>query len=67
MRGTQKLGPQFSLINEKAFCRKVQQLGPKMYVSQSGFDGPKIGIFDTSEIIADYRKQVQAIETILRK
>lgn len=67
MSGRQKLSPQFSLINEKAFCKKVLQLGPKMLVSQSGFDGPTIGIFDTSEIIAHYRKQVQAIESILRK
>lgn len=67
MRGQQALGPKFSLINERAFCKKVQQMGPKVFVSQSGFDGPKIGIFDTSEVVELYRKQIQALESLLRK
>jgi len=67
MRGQQALGPELSLINERAFCKKVQQLGPKVYVSQSGFDGRKIGIFDTSEVVELYRKRIQALESLLRK
>lgn len=67
MRGQQTLGPKFSLINERAFCKKVQQLGKKIYISQSGFGGPKIGIFDTSEVVELYRNQIQKLESVLRK
>ena len=56
-----------SLINEQDFCETVRRMGPKVLVRQSGFEGEKIGVFETSEVVARYREQIRSLESLLRK
>ena len=56
-----------SLINEQAFCETARRMGPKVMLSQSGFNNSKVGVFETSEVVARYREQIRSLESLLRK
>ena len=65
--GQQAISAKISMVNEETFQRQLQLLGDKVLVSQQGFTGPQIGIFDTTAVAQRWRLQIQALEKLLRK
>lgn len=67
MKGSQPVSSDMTFIDEQVFGETVKKLGPKVLVGQTGFEGTKVGMFETSEVIAVYRRQIQTLESLVRK
>jgi len=66
MKGSQPVTADLTFIDEEIFSETAQRLGPKVLVSESGFDGTKVGMFETSEVVAVYRQQIRTLESLIR-
>ena len=67
LKGQLSANSVYSMINEQAFSETVSRMGPKVLVSESGFNNSKVGVFETSEVVACYREQMRSLESLVRK
>lgn len=65
--GQQAISAKISMIDENIFQQQLQLLGDKILISQQGFSGPQIGVFDTTAVVQRWRLQIQSLEKLLRK
>lgn len=55
------------LIDHDIYESLMDRFGNTVIVSESGFEGDQIGIFATPEVLDRWHKQIEALETQLRK
>ena len=67
VRGKQTITEDLKLIIESEFEKQACKLGEKILISESGFDGEKTGIYQTSDVVKRWRKQVENVQAMLRK
>lgn len=67
VRGKQSVSPTMRLIDE-ARCKKIEAtFGETVNVSESGFEGEHIGIFNCSDVIDLWKQQMESLESMIRK
>ena len=67
VKGQQPITVKLNLIDEAKLELLKSKLGEKVFVSESGFDGEKLGIYQTSEVIDRWQQQIKSVEAMLRK
>lgn len=67
LKGQQKVTADFSLVDEDKFSVQRSQFGEKILISESGFNGQKVGIYESSAVIDRWRKQIHSLESMIRK
>lgn len=67
VRGKQSVSPTMRLIDEVRYQKIETTFGETVDVSESGFEGAKIGIFDSPDVIELWKQQMESLESIIRK
>ena len=67
VRGKQSVSPTMRLIDEARYQKIATTFGETVNVSESGFQGEHIGIFDCSDVIELWKQQMESLESIIRK
>lgn len=67
VRGKQTVSPSMRLVDDVRFEKIESTFDRQVYISESGFDGQRIGIFDTVEVIDLWKQQMDSLESIIRK
>lgn len=67
VRGKQTVSSSMRLIDDQRFEKIEATFDRQVYISESGFEGERIGIFDTTEVIDLWKQQMNSLESIIRK
>ena len=67
VRGKQSVSPTMRLIDEARYNKIEATFGETVDVSESGFEGERIGIFNCSDVIELWKQQMQSLESMIRK
>lgn len=67
VRGKQSVSPKMRLVDEDRFQKIEASFDRQVFISESGFEGERIGIFDTVEVIDLWKQQMSSLESIIRK
>ena len=67
VRGKQTVSPTMRLIDEVRYQKIESTFGETVDVSESGFDGDKVGIFNCPDVIELWKQQMDSLESIIRK
>ena len=67
VRGKQSVSPTMRLVDEVQFQKIEETFGETVNVSESGFEGEHIGIFNREDVIELWKQQMQSLESIIRK
>jgi len=67
VRGKQTVSPTMRLIDEVRFQKIEMTFGETVNVSESGFEGEKIGIYNRADVIELWKQQMDSLESIIRK
>jgi len=67
VRGKQSVSPTMRLIDEVRYETIRTTFGQTVNVSESGFEGEHIGIFNCEDVIELWKQQMESLESIIRK
>ena len=67
VRGKQSVSPTMRLIDEARYQKIEATFGETVDVSESGFAGERIGIFNCEDVIELWKQQMESLESIIRK
>lgn len=67
VRGKQSVSPTMRLIDEARYQKIAMTFGDTVDVSESGFQGERIGIFNCDDVIELWKQQMESLESIIRK
>lgn len=67
VRGKQSVSSKLRLIDDRQFQKTETTFDCQIFVSESGFEGERIGIYDTTEVIELWKQQMVSLESIIRK
>jgi hypothetical protein len=67
VRGKQSVSPTMRLIDEARYQKIEATFGETVDVSESGFQGERVGIFYRADVIELWKQQMESLESIIRK
>jgi len=67
VRGKQSVSPTMRLIDEIRYQKIESTFGETVDVSETGYEGEKVGIFDSEDVIELWKQQMDSLESIIRK